>query len=165
MRTTKFLAVVLVGLYFLLFLFVYIALVLVKCGLQLVMLFVFSVFVVELVLCSYGPNINPELICCGPSTNLQQKLSKLLIDLTYCILFPWARSQGHNQPNRARPPHVIHTILLHTTLSTRSSTFTIGDYHPPRQPPRRDFRQLCHTLRAIRKFFVPTKNMSPYFCV
>jgi hypothetical protein len=61
MLTTKFLVVVLVGLYFLLFLFVYIVRVLSKCGLQLVMVPLFSVFVVvELVLCYCGPSTNPE---------------------------------------------------------------------------------------------------------
>ena len=83
--------------------------------------FVLGLLLLSLFFVIAGPAPTRKLICCGPSNNLQQKISKLVIDLTYCILVPWARSQGHNQPflnfeKKKRGPTLHpHHIITHNT--------------------------------------------------
>ena len=93
----------------------------------------------------------------------QNKQDKLLIDLTYCIWFLWARSQGHNHKTyvtigRARP-HISPTPYNYTQPSAQDlQPIQLDDYHPARQPPRRNLSQLGRELRAMLKFQFPRLN-------
>ena len=93
----------------------------------------------------------------------QNKQDKLLIDLTYCVWLLWARSQGHRHKTyviieRARP-HISPTPYNCTQPSAHDLQPTqLDDYHPARQPPRRNLSQLGRELRAMLKFQFPRLN-------
>ena len=97
--------------------------------------------------CSSGTRHRPGNVFVAGHPHIWQKTDKLLINLTYCVWFLWARSQGHSHKiyviiERARP-HISPTPYSYTQPTAQDLQLRqLDDYHPPRQPPRRILSQL-----------------------
>ena len=103
--------------------------------------------VLYLVFVLAGPVINREMYLLRATRTFGKKTDKLLINLTYCVWFLWARSQGHSHKiyviiERARP-HISPTPYSYTQPTAQDlQLIQLDDCHPPRQPPRRILSQL-----------------------
>ena len=117
-------------------------------GLHVEVCALFSVFVLFVIyFCSSGTRHIPGNVFVAGHPHIWRKTDKLLINLTYCVWFLWARSQGHSHKiyviiERARP-HISPTPYSYTQPTAQDlQLIQLDDYHPPRQPPRRILSQL-----------------------
>ena len=113
--------------------------------------------------CSSGTRHRPGNVFVAGHPHIWQKTDKLLINLTYCVWFLWARSQGHSHKiyviiERARP-HISPTPYSYTqTHSARSSTYTIRRLSSPTAASATHLKPVGRELRAMLKFQFPRLN-------
>ena len=71
-----------------------------------------------------------KCVCCGPPTHLAKQTGQAINGFDILHLFsmgaqPGPQPQDLRHHRASAAPHFSHTIYLHTTLSARSSTYTI----------------------------------------